>query len=138
MVASVARYVLAYDAHCGVCSRFKGIVDLLDARERIEFVPLEEADRAGLIAGIEPPCRYASFHLIGPDAWSLDSDVLSGSRALLLLIRLLSPWGAISRIVEAVPGSEAAAFLLYTALSKLHRRCSVSLSVEPRGLSGQR
>lgn len=126
MASRAEQIVLAYDGSCGPCSRFKDVVEFLDAGRRIRFVSLEAADRSGLLAGIAPAWRYASFHLIRPAGNSLDADVWSGSEAIIPLMRLLSPWGrGASRVVETIPGGMSAASLAYSTLSRLHRGCAV-------------
>ena len=61
-----SRYILAYDADCGPCTKFANAVDILDKYEKIEFIPLTKADQKGLLAKIPAPLRYKSFHLILP------------------------------------------------------------------------
>jgi predicted DCC family thiol-disulfide oxidoreductase YuxK len=132
MIASRApEFVLAYDANCGPCSRFKAVVELLDARRRIGFVSLEVAERSGLLASVAPASRYASFHLVRSAAdGARDMGLWSGSEAVLPLVRTLSPWGrAMSRIVESTPGGLEAVSFVYSTLARLHRVCSVA----PRG-----
>ena len=126
MSPSAPRFFLAYDSECGPCSSFKAAVELLDARNRIEFVTLEVADGSGLVAGIAPASRYASFHLVGPVAGAPETDVLSGSEALLPLIRILSPWRVVSRVGGGFPLSARAASFAYSALSRLPRSCSAA------------
>jgi predicted DCC family thiol-disulfide oxidoreductase YuxK len=118
------RHVLAYDASCGPCSRFKAVVEFLDARKRIRFVALETADGSGLLDGLAPGLRFASFHLVPPAGARPGVGVWSGSEAILPLMRLLAPWGReVSRVVEAVPGAKLAVRASYSALSRLHRGC---------------
>src|ERR1051326_2502399 len=62
--SSSSKYILAYDADCGPCTRFMHVVDLLDKREKIDFIPLTIADQQGLLDRISAPLRYKSFHLI--------------------------------------------------------------------------
>jgi predicted DCC family thiol-disulfide oxidoreductase YuxK len=125
------RYVLAYDASCGACSRFRAAVEFLDARRRIEFIPLDAADGSGMLSGVEPASRYSSFHLVCSVSGSPAGDaVWSGSEAILPLARLLSPFGrAESLAAEDVPGSGAMVSFVYNALSRLHRACSLEPSV---------
>ena len=124
-------FVLAYDADCGPCSQFKGVVEFLDTRRRIRFVSLEAAESSGLLSGLPPASRFSSFHLIRSSSSAAEDEVpRSGSEALLPLMRLLSPWGrAASRILEGIPGGINAVSFAYTTLSRLHRVCSL----EPTG-----
>ncbi len=119
-------FVLAYDADCGPCSGFKSVVGFLDARRQIEFVSLEAADKSGLLAGIAPDSRFASFHLMSSHEFGVtDGSRWSGPEAILPLMRLLSPWGLVlSRVVEAVPGGVKAVSFVYSTFSRLHRGCS--------------
>lgn len=127
MASQAAEIVLAYDSNCGPCSLFRSTVGFLDARRRIEFVSLEAADRSGLLEGITPASRYASFHLIRPGAGlNRDAELSSGSDAVLPLLRLLSPWGrAVSNAIENLPGGPAVVAIVYARLAKLHRTCSL-------------
>jgi predicted DCC family thiol-disulfide oxidoreductase YuxK len=114
-------FVLAYDADCGPCSSFKDAVGFLDARKRLSFISLEEADASGSLARIPPASRYSSFHLILP----VPGVVFSGAGAILPLVRLLLPLGrAAASAIETVPGGVAAVSFAYSALSRLHRSCS--------------
>src|SRR4029077_5263616 len=102
-------FLLAYDANCGPCSRFKRMVEFLDAKRRIRFVSLEGADGSGVLESVPPPVRYRSFHLLR--VWRGRTDgggIRSGSDALLQLLRLLPGGNVASRLVEAVPGAEGA------------------------------
>jgi len=133
MVGSVPDFLLAYDASCGPCSRFKAIVEFLDAKKRIGFVPLEVADRSGVIEALPPSLRYRSFHLVrshrGP---ARGGDIRSGSDALLPMLRLLIPGGTIaSRIVEATPGANGAISFAYSVVSRLHDAGSCEPEARP-------
>lgn len=112
----MARYLLAYDAGCGPCSRFKDAVGLLDTRGRIGFVSIAEADAAGMLEGIEARERYRAFHLVGPDG-----GASSGADALVPLARIVLPWGTlVGRAAEAVPGMRRAIRFGYVALARMH------------------
>ena len=126
MGSPAPKVVVAYDANCGPCSGFKAVVRFLDASRKIRFVSLEEADEAGLLDGLDPGSRYASFHLLGLAGASRDASVRSGAEAVLPLMRLLSPWGrGVSRVVETMPVGVSAVTFAYSALSRLHRGCPI-------------
>jgi predicted DCC family thiol-disulfide oxidoreductase YuxK len=57
---SSSKYILAYDANCGPCTKFKRIVDILDKYERIDFISLTKADQEGLLGSIPVRQRYKS------------------------------------------------------------------------------
>ena len=91
---SSSKYILAYDADCGPCTKFRRIVDILDKYERIDFISLTKADQEGLLDEIPVHKRYLSFHLICPKG-----DAKSGSEALLELIAILPGGKIISPII---------------------------------------
>ncbi len=146
MFSQAPELVVAYDAGCGHCSRFKALVSFLDPRGRIKFVSLDAADEAGLLAAIEPASRYSSFHLLrSPSSSGGESGVRSGADAVLPLICSLPVWGrAVSRLLQATPGSTAGLRFAYAAVSRLHSGCGLgsgargptacaSVSRAPRG-----
>lgn len=61
---SSSKYILAYDANCGPCTRFRHIVDILDKYERIDFISLTKADQEGLLDKIpvEEQIQIISSH----------------------------------------------------------------------------
>ena len=62
-----SRYILAYDADCGPCTRFRQVVDILDKYQKIDFISLTKADQKGVLEKIPASMRYNSFHLIFPN-----------------------------------------------------------------------
>lgn len=111
----MANHILAYDVDCGPCTRFKHIVDLLDAGHRIDFLSLFEADKLGLLNGIPRPIRYTSFHLICPDG-----EILSGGDGLVRLVAILPLGNQISKLIALTPGGEWMIRLLYKTFSRFH------------------
>lgn len=110
-----SKYILAYDAYCGPCRRFRHAVDILDKHEIIDFISLTNADQAGLLDKIHVPLRYKSFHLIFPDG-----EITSGSDALLKLIRILPGGWVISPLIDYFPGGKQSLRLIYATISRLH------------------
>ena len=119
---SSSKYILAYDANCGSCTKFKRIVDILDKYERIDFISLTKADEEGLLDKIPVHQRYKSFHLIFPKG-----DAKSGSEALLELIAILPGGKIISPIINYFPGGKKAVQFIYKRFSRLHDRGSCSI-----------
>ena len=117
--------VVAYDAGCGPCSRFKAILGFLDVRHNLTFVSLQDAERAGLLDGIMPLQRYASFHLVSSTG---GAPPRSGADALLPLFGALLGRGATTTTtmtlsphpLESVPGLKAGLAFAYSILSRLH------------------
>ncbi len=117
----MGRYVLAYDSDCGPCTRFRRAVGFLDTRHRIGFVPLDRADREGLLERVPAEMRHRSFHLVLPD-----QEALSGARALPELIRLLPAGTFLSRLIVGAPlGYQSMAFV-YSVFARLHDTGSCS------------
>jgi len=113
--SSSSKYVLAYDADCGPCTRFAHVVDSLDKSEKLDFISLTLADQKGLLDMIAPSLRYRSFHLISPNG-----QAKSGSEALLELIAILPGGKIISPIINYLPGGKLILKFIYNRLSKLH------------------
>jgi predicted DCC family thiol-disulfide oxidoreductase YuxK len=105
---SSSKYILAYDANCGPCTKFKRIVDILDKYERIDFISLTKADQEGLLGSIPVRQRYKSFHLISPKG-----EPKSGSEALLELIIILPGGRIISPLINYFPGGKRAVGFIY-------------------------
>jgi len=119
-----SRYILAYDADCGPCTRFRHAVDIFDIYQKIDFISLTEADRKGLLDKIAAPMRYKSFHLIFPDR----EEVKSGSDALIKLIAILPGGRVISPIINYLPGAKQIVHSIYTKFSRLHDTGSCSIN----------
>jgi len=91
-------------------------VAFLDARRRIEFVSLGQAEETGALEDVEPSLRHRSFHLI-PRVEAASS----GADALAPLARLLLPGGSVvSMALEAIPACRRAISFCYSTLSRLH------------------
>jgi predicted DCC family thiol-disulfide oxidoreductase YuxK len=121
--ASSSKYILAYDANCGPCTKFKRIIDILDKYEKIDFISLPKADQEGLLDKIPVHQRYKSFHLILPKG-----DAKSGSEAILELIAILPGGKIISPIINYFPGGKKAVGFIYKRFSRLHNRGSCSIN----------
>ncbi|MFL6400343.1 MAG: thiol-disulfide oxidoreductase DCC family protein, partial [Nitrososphaeraceae archaeon] len=113
--SSLSRYILAYDADCGSCTRFAHVVDSLDKSEIIDFISIILADQKGLLDRISPPLRYKSFHLIFPNG-----EVKSGSEALVELIAILPGGKIVSPIVNYFPGGNPFVSFIYNSFSRRH------------------
>jgi predicted DCC family thiol-disulfide oxidoreductase YuxK len=120
---SSSKYILAYDANCGPCTKFKRIVDILDKYEKIDFIPVTKADQEGLLDKVPVRQRYKSFHLIFPKG-----DAKSGPEALLELIVILPGGKIISPIINCFPGGKKAVGFIYNRFSRLHDRGSCSIN----------
>jgi predicted DCC family thiol-disulfide oxidoreductase YuxK len=118
-----SKYILAYDADCGSCTRFAHVVDILDKYEKIDFIPITIADQQGLLDRISAPLRYKSFHLISPTG-----EPKSGSDALLELIATLPGGMIISTIINRLPGGKLIVRFIYNRFSKLHGRSSCGIT----------
>jgi predicted DCC family thiol-disulfide oxidoreductase YuxK len=116
---SSSKYILAYDADCGPCTRFAHVVNNLDKYEKIDFISLTIADRHGLLDRISAPLRYRSFHLISPNG-----EVKSGSEALVELIDIVPGGKIISPITNYFSGGKLIVRFIYNRFSKLHDRAS--------------
>lgn len=119
----ISRYIIAYDADCGPCTRFAHVVDFLDRYEKIDFISLTRADQQGLLDKISVPLRYRSFHLISPNG-----ETKSGSEAIIELVGILPGSKIISPIINYIPGCKSIVASIYNRLSKQHDRGSCHIS----------
>ena len=115
------KHVLVYDKDCGNCTRFKRIVNRLDAHKRLDYLSLVEADEHGLLDPVPRSMRHRSFHLIYPGG-----RVISGSAAVPELISLLPSGRAASLFIRKAPGGREIVNLIYSMFSRLHDSGSCS------------
>ncbi len=115
------KHVLVYDKDCGNCSRFKRIVNSLDAHRKLDFLSLVEADESGLLDSVPRSRRHRSFHLIYPGG-----RVISGSAAVPELVSLLPGGPCVSFLICEVPGGRKIVNLIYSTFSRLHDSGSCS------------
>jgi predicted DCC family thiol-disulfide oxidoreductase YuxK len=120
---SSSKYILAYDADCGPCTKFAHVVNSLDKYEKIDFISLTIADQQGLLDRIPVTLRYRSFHLISPNG-----EAKSGSEALLELIAILPGGKVISPIINYFPGGKLFVRFIYNKFSILHGRGSCHIN----------
>ena len=120
------EYVVAYDASCGPCTRFRQLVDALDTRDKIDFMSLVKADEKGLLDSVRDDLRYKSFHLI----FLPSGYVKSGSDGLLALIAILPGGKIASPTIKYFPAGRNIVRFLYATLSKLHDRGSCKITNE--------
>jgi predicted DCC family thiol-disulfide oxidoreductase YuxK len=109
------KYLLAYDADCGPCTRFKQVVQFLDSYGKFDFESLIEADEEGFLDAISKSMRHSSFHIVSPNG-----IVLSGAQAIPTLIEQLPFGRPISRFVTSVPAGVKAIEFIYGVFSRLH------------------
>lgn len=109
------RYLLAYDADCGPCTRFKRYVEFLDSYGKLDFTPLIEADEKGFLDRVPTALRHRAFHLISPSG-----EVLSGAKALPTLVNLLPTGTLLSKVMTMVPGGFRATAFVYGVAARLH------------------
>ncbi|MDE1854160.1 MAG: DUF393 domain-containing protein [Thaumarchaeota archaeon] len=126
-------YTLVYDADCGPCTRFRKAVGFLDARDRIRFVGLNEADSSGLLEGLHPALRHRSFHLIGPSG-----KIWSGAEALPPLAALLPGGSPFAIVLGSSPIAFKSAAFVYSVFSRLHDTGSCSYAPGGSGGKGDR
>jgi predicted DCC family thiol-disulfide oxidoreductase YuxK len=118
-----SKYILAYDADCGPCTRFAHVVNSLDKYEKINFMSLTIADQEGLLDRIPVTLRFGSFHLIAPNG-----ETKSGSEGLLELIAILPGGKVILPIINYLPAGKMIVRFVYNRFSKLHERDSCGIN----------
>jgi predicted DCC family thiol-disulfide oxidoreductase YuxK len=63
--SSPSKYILAYDADCGPCTRFARVVNSLDKYKKIGFMLLTIADQEGLLDRIPVTIRFRAIIYCG-------------------------------------------------------------------------
>jgi predicted DCC family thiol-disulfide oxidoreductase YuxK len=93
----VSAAILLYDADCGFCRWSAARILRWDRRRGLRAVALQDPEADGLLAGMTPERRAASWHLV------TGARVLSGGAAVAPLARLLPGGSAIAALAEAMP-----------------------------------
>jgi predicted DCC family thiol-disulfide oxidoreductase YuxK len=63
--SSSSKYILAYDADCGPCTRFARVVNSLDKYKKIGFMLLTISDQEGLLDRIPVTIRFRAIIYCG-------------------------------------------------------------------------
>ena len=122
------KTTLVYDAGCSPCTRFMRIIDFLDARGKLDFASLIDADAEGRLDSIPESRRHRSFHLILPHG-----EILSGAKAVPNLVSLLPLGRATSAIMVSAPFGTRSISFVYGVLSRLHDSGSCTFESRPAG-----
>ena len=115
LVIALSVYVLVYDADCSMCTRFKDMIDFLDADENFGFMSIDDAERIGLLDSLPDVRRHRSFHIVRPD-----DLVESGAEAVPTLVSLLPLGRLVSKIITSAPLGRQMISFLYTMVSRRH------------------
>ncbi|HYY90454.1 MAG TPA: DCC1-like thiol-disulfide oxidoreductase family protein [Candidatus Dormibacteraeota bacterium] len=108
-------WLVLYDADCGLCTRFKKSLDLLDVHGNLEFVSIDRAEEIGLLDSLPDARRHSSFHLVLPD-----NRVESGENALPTLIRLLPAGRVVVKMIVSAPKGQKLLNFVYSTVTRLH------------------
>ena len=90
--------VILYDRDCGLCVWSAERLRAWDGRRRrLRFVPLRSPEADGLLGGMDPDTRMASWHLaIGERVWS-------GGAAIAPLLQLLPGGRPLAGVAARLP-----------------------------------
>lgn len=97
--------IVLYDAACDSCARFKRALGFFDAYRRSCLKSLKQADEEGMLAGVSPPMRFRSFHIV-----FLGGRVRSGAKALPYLVGLFPLGGVAAKLIRVAPFSKLLGF----------------------------
>ncbi|HYY90415.1 MAG TPA: DCC1-like thiol-disulfide oxidoreductase family protein [Candidatus Dormibacteraeota bacterium] len=115
-------WLVLYDADCGMCTRFKKTIDLLDWHRNLTFMSIDYAEQIGLLDSLPDSRRHSSFHLVRPD-----KQLESGEKALPDLIRLLPAGRLVVRMISSIPAGLTMLNLVYSTVSRLHEAGSCKM-----------
>ncbi len=104
-----------YDADCGPCTRLKSVASFLDAAHRVDFLPIDQAARQGLMSTLPKQDWFSSSHMVRPDG-----TTTSAGDSMLDLLSLLPGGKLPAAIVSRAPFGPASARFVYGAVSRLH------------------
>src|SRR5205823_4888126 len=93
------RWLVLYDAECGLCMWLLALLLRLDGARRLRPVALQGAEAGRLLADLAPAERMASWHLISPQGARR-----SAGAALPALLRLLRFGGLPADLLSRLPG----------------------------------
>jgi predicted DCC family thiol-disulfide oxidoreductase YuxK len=89
------RWVVLYDAECGLCMWLLAGILRWDQAKQLEPVALQRDLAARLLADLSPEARYASWHLLAPGG-----ERCSGGAALAPMLHKL-PYGSLPALAFA-------------------------------------
>jgi predicted DCC family thiol-disulfide oxidoreductase YuxK len=107
-----AVYYLLYDEDCSLCVRFQAGVKKRDKWDRIETVGFMDPRIAELAPGLSREELVNDFHLVLPDG-----RILSGSRAMPVLLSLLPKWNLVGWLLF-LPVARGLSDRIYLWISK--------------------
>jgi len=123
-----------YDSDCGPCSKLKDAASFFDASKKIDFVPIADAARQGMLTSLPKRDWFASAHMLRPDG-----KTTSASDSMVDLLSLLPGGRLPAAAISRAPLGPSSAKFVYDALSRIHSSsCSSStspLSRRPRPLT---
>lgn len=111
----MSEVLVAFDASCGPCMRFRRAIAFFDISKRLRFVSLEEADRDGKLDSLPQAARFSSFHMILPSG-----EVRSGADALADLLAFLPGGKVTARITGSDTIGRRVSHAVYLAAARLH------------------
>lgn len=104
---SMERAVILFDDDCGFCRWSLSKILAWDRHGRLRPVALQSPEADGLLMGMDPEQKMASWQLVTPDG-----HTYSGGEAVSHLARLLSAGAPIGLLVRAFPRTTDRAYRL--------------------------
>jgi len=95
---SMERAVILFDDNCGFCRWSLSKILTWDRHGHLRPVALQSPEAEGLLMGMDPERKMASWHLVTPDGRSY-----SGGGAVSHLARLLPAGAPIALLVSTFP-----------------------------------
>lgn len=92
-------HTLFYDGECGFCAWMVDRILSWDRDGRLRAVALDDPEADEALASVPVDERMESFHLVTPGG-----DVLSGGKALPVLLDLLPAGAPLARVAARFPG----------------------------------
>ena len=110
-----SRPTFLYDSDCGVCTRLRDAVSLIDSSHRVDFLPIDRAAETGLLDSIPYDRRHDCSRMVRPDG-----SITAGGEAMLDLLALLPGGRVPSALISRAPFGLRSAHFIYGVVSRLH------------------
>lgn len=133
-MVSDKKFILLYDSDCGICSRFKRMVELLDWNRKIDYLSLTDPKSNGILTRVPEELKLSSSHLMLPNG-----SVLTGSAYLSELLGILPSTKYTLGVLARFPAISRFFIFLFDIMSRLHNTsfCKSSMGAQDDELSFQ-
>lgn len=88
-------YHVLYDSHCGLCQAVHRLLQVMETREAVAFVPIDDPAVRERFARIPPERLASQLHVVGPDG-----RISGGYEAVVALLGLMPALGPLHALLR--------------------------------------